>query len=155
MKIPGAAPDPIVSVVALQVEGEPQGLQPPTLGKKGAASSSAGPEFDAAKAFDNNVDTRWRAAAGEKTGWLEVTFDKPERVGHVAIVENARRGAGIRKFRLEYRDGEDWKTILEGAAIGRSYSKDFDPVTAKTVRLNVLESAGEPQIDELQLHVDQ
>ena len=154
VKLPGAAPDPIVSVVALQVEGEPQGLQPPSVGKQGNASSSAGPEFGAAKAFDNNVDTRWRAAQGEKTGWLEVTFDKPEHIGHVAIAEAAARNAGIRKFRLEYRDGDAWKTILEGTTIGRSYSKDFDPVTARTVRLNILEATAEPQIDEMQFHVD-
>ncbi len=154
LKLPGSAPDPIASVVALQVVGEPKGQQPPSLSKAGRASSNAGDEFSAAKAFDNNVDTRWKAAKGEKSAWLEVTFDKPAQIGHVAIVENAGRNQGIRKFRLEYQDGSAWKPLVEGTTIGRSYSKDFAPVTTKTVRLNILESTSDPQIDEMQLHLE-
>ena len=100
---------------------------------------------------------RWTAAPDQTTGWAEITFDKPERIGHVSMAENAGRGQGIRRFRLEYKDGEQWKTALEGTRIGRAFSTDdkFPPVTAQTFRLHVLESAGVPKIDEMQFDIDQ
>jgi alpha-L-fucosidase len=156
VKLPAQAPDPVDSVVAIRIQGEPVAIPAPSAGRPGAASSSAGPEFAAEKAFDGNPDTRWKAASGQTSGWLEVTFDKPAKIGHVSMVENGGRGQGIRKFKLEYRENGEWKTALEGDRIGRAFSSTLKtPVTAQTFRLNILESTGAPQIDEMQLDVDQ
>ena len=46
----------------------------------------------------------------------------------------------VSKFRVEYKDGNDWKTIFEGTNIGIDFFKDFSPVTAQNVRLNILDA---------------
>ena len=48
----------------------------------------------------------------------------------------------VSKFVLEYKVGNDWKTILEGTTIGNSYARDFPPVTAQHVRLSTLDNSG-------------
>ncbi|HEY3835287.1 MAG TPA: alpha-L-fucosidase [Bryobacteraceae bacterium] len=156
LKVPSQAPDPIDSVIAMRIQGEPNALKSPSIGRPATASSSESAEFSPEKAFDGNPDTRWKAATGETTGWLEVNLEKPARIGHVSIVENAGRGHAIRKFKLEYKDGSEWKTALAGERIGRIFSGNLAaPVTAQTFRLNILDATGQPQIDEIQLDVDQ
>jgi len=153
INVPPTAPDSVDSVIAMRVEGTPVALKSPSAGKTGAASSTAGPDFGPEKAFDGSPDSRWKAAADQRSGWLEVTFDKPAKIGHASMVENAGRGQGIRKFRLEYKDGSEWKPALEGTTIGRAFNKEFTPVVAQTFRLDILESTVAPQIDELQLDI--
>ncbi|HEY3443782.1 MAG TPA: alpha-L-fucosidase [Paludibaculum sp.] len=155
LKLPATAPDAIDSVIAMQIEGEPAAVPVPSMGKAGAASSSEGAEFGPAKAFDGSYETHWQAAKGQKTGWLEVTFDKPARIGHVNMVEGWETQAFIRKYRLEYKDGDQWKTAFEGTRIGRAFSKSFDAVTARTFRLVILEATDAPRIEELQLMIDE
>lgn len=119
-------------------------------GKKATASnvfqnSSA---HGAAKAFDDDPGTRWATDAGVKQAWLEVDLGKPATFNNVAISEAFDR---VRKFELQYKDGEAWKTFVAGTRVGEEYSKAFDPVTAQVVRLNILEATDGPTIWEFQL----
>ena len=57
----------------------------------------------------------------------------------------------VQRFELQYRDDAQWKTFVRGAKIGADHSKDFEPVTAQHVRLNILESTDGPTIWEFQL----
>jgi alpha-L-fucosidase len=86
---------------------------------------------------------------------LEVTLPKPSSIGSVTLIEGWEHQAHTRKFRLEYKDGDQWKTIFEGTRIGRALSRTFDPVTAQVFRINILEAADAPQIEEMQLLIDE
>jgi alpha-L-fucosidase len=66
----------------------------------------------------------------------------------VAISEEYDR---VRRFDLQYKEGDTWKTFLQGTRIGEQYSQDFPPVTAQRVRLNILEATDGPTIWEFQL----
>lgn len=153
--VPAKAPDPYDSVIALEIEGSPAAVPPPSLGRPGSASSSFDANSGPGKAFDGNPDTHWKAAAGAKTAWLEVSFEKPARIGHVDLVEGWDRESFTRKFRLEYQENGQWRTALEGTRIGRGLSRSFAPVTARVFRLNIVEATGAPQIEEMQLHPDE
>jgi alpha-L-fucosidase len=153
LKLPGKAPDAINSVVAMQIDGEPTALPVPSLGKAGKASSEMNADQAAAKAFDGSHETRWRAAKGQKTAWLEVSFDKPQRIGAVTLIEGWENASFTRKFRLEYKQGNEWKTAFEGTRIGRAFMKEFETVSAQTWRLNILEATDAPMIEEMQLLV--
>jgi hypothetical protein len=48
----------------------------------------------------------------------------------------------VSKFILEYKEGTEWKKILEGTTIGNSYAKDFPPVTTQYVRLTTKDCSG-------------
>jgi alpha-L-fucosidase len=100
------------------------------------------------KAIDDDPGTRWATDSGTKQAWLELDLGKPVTFGRVAISEEYDR---VQRFELQYKDGDAWKTFLQGTRIGEQYGKDFPPVTAQAVRLNILEATDGPTIWEFQL----
>jgi alpha-L-fucosidase len=47
--------------------------------------------------------------------------------------------------------GANWKTLVEGSAIGHKRIDHFAPVTASRIRLNILSSSTEAHIREFQI----
>jgi alpha-L-fucosidase len=97
---------------------------------------------------DNRWDTRWATDANLKNAWLEIDLREPKTFSSVLISEHADR---IRKFQLQYEKEGEWQTFLAGTVVGANYEKDFEPVTAQHIRLNVLESIAGPTLWEFQL----
>ena len=100
------------------------------------------------KAVDDNPTTRWATDYGVKKAWLEVDMRKAVNFNLVKISEEYDR---IRKFELQYKDNGQWKAIIGGTRIGEDYVKDFKPITAQYVRLNILDATEGPTIWEFQL----
>ena len=107
-------------------------------------SAGYGPD----KAVDDDPATRWATDSGTKQAWLEVDLGKAMTFDRVKISEDFDR---VQEFELQYKDGTTWKTFARGTKIGADYTKQFEPVTARQVRLNILDSAGGPTIWEFQL----
>ena len=91
-------------------------------------------------AVDNNPNTRWAANFGVDKAWIELDLGQPTPISTVMIDERAYEK--VSKFRLEYKVGDEWKTILEGTTLGNGYAKDFPRVTAQYVRLSTLDCSG-------------
>lgn len=121
-----------------------------TAGKKATASNTYrnNPAYAPDKAIDDDDATRWATDYGVEQAWLEVDLAKPTTFDRVKINEEYDR---IKKFELQYEDADQWKTFLKGNKVGRNYSKKFAPVTARRVRLNILDSAEGPTIWEFRL----
>jgi len=147
----------IDTIVKLQLDGQAGDISPVSLpsaslaaGKTARASNvyrknrHYGPDM----ALDDDPATRWATDTGTKQAWLEVDLGEVAAFDQVKIAEAYDR---VRKFELQYKDGAQWKTFTEGARIGDAYSKTFGPVTARQVRLNILESTDGPTIWEFQL----
>jgi len=100
------------------------------------------------KAVDDDPGTRWATDYGVKQAWLEVDMGKPVIFNRIRISEAYER---VRQFELQYKDNGQWKTITRGTKIGPDYVKDFEPVTAGQVRLNILDATEGPTIWEFQL----
>jgi len=142
------------TIIVLQLNGPASEIRPRsdslTAGKKAKASntfqnvSTHGP----AKAVDDDPATRWATDSGTKQAWLEVDLGKPMTFNRVKISEAYDR---VQKFELQYRDGNRWKTFVSGTKISSDYSKQFKPVTARYVRLNILKVTDGPTIWEFQL----
>ncbi len=157
IQVPAGSRQEIDTIVAMKLDG-PAGDIPPLVissaslasGKKATASnvfqnsSAHGPD----KAVDDDPGTRWATDSGVKQAWLEVDLGKPVTFNRVAISEEYGR---VRRFELQYKDGETWKTFLLGARIGRDYSQTFEPKTAQYVRLNILDATDGPTIWEFHL----
>jgi len=77
-----------------------------------------------------------------------VDLGKPVAFNHVKISEAYDR---VQRFELQYADGTEWRTFVEGGKIGSDYSKEFRSVTAQKVRLNILDSTDGPTIWEFGL----
>jgi alpha-L-fucosidase len=157
ISVPKAYRQEIDTIIKLDLDGpageiEPVGLPSASLAyhKKATASNvyQNNPQHGPDKAVDDDPDTRWATDYGVKQAWLEVDMGKPVTFNQVRISEEYDR---VRKFELQYKDNPQWKTIIAGTKIGSDYVKDFEPVTAGQVRLNILEATEGPTIWEFQL----
>jgi hypothetical protein len=123
-------------------------------GRPAKASSQWSAEYGPEKAVDGSSGTRWATAPGQSNGWIEVDLGSDMRIGRALVSEIDF--ALTRKFVLEYRDGDAWKELVRGSTLGLDAILEFTPVTARQVRLSVLEveKAG-PNINEFQLFAPQ
>jgi alpha-L-fucosidase len=123
------------------------------FGKSATASNTFRnlPEYAAERAFDDDEQTRWATDWGTKQAWLEVDLGALTKISRIRIDEAVEFGERIRRFQLEYQAGDAWRVAVRGTTVGRDYSTSFPPVTARHVRLNILEATEGPTIRELQL----
>jgi galactosylceramidase len=133
----------------LSIDGAP--TVPSLTPVKETSSSDWSEEYTADKAVDGYPETRWNAAPGQHTGWLEIDFGKPTQVARAVIDESF--AARITKFTLEAQQADGtWKAIVTGTTIGPDKELKFSPVSARKFRLNIFESPPEtPTINEFQL----
>jgi len=82
----------------------------------------------------------WAAKRGDRAPWLEIDLGEAKTFDEVLLVETFTR---IRRFRLLYRDGNRWRTFHEGTTMGILNLK-CRPITARRVRIEILETTGEP-----------
>ena len=122
-----------------------------TFGKPARASdvykNEAGSTAD--KAVDGALDTRW-ASGSARSAWLEVDLGAPSTFDAAWIDEWAPGGKRVQAYKIEVKDGETWRTIHKGSTIGAGCLVEFEPVTARVVRLAILD-AKEPTINEFRL----
>ncbi len=157
ISVPKSDRNDLDTIIQFTLDGPASGIPPIGLpsaslayGQKARASnvfqknSGYGPD----KAVDDDPATRWATDSGTKQAWLEVDLGKAMMFDHVKISEEFDR---VRNFELQYRDGKMWRTFATGTKIGSDYTKQFEPVTAQQVRLNILESSDGPTLWEFQL----
>ena len=148
--LPSSAPDPISTTVVLRIKG-PLVIEPQPEPKATASNvyqnqtDDYGPQF----AFDGDDQTRWATDDATKQAWIAIELLKPGTFHGVRISE-AYAGR-VQKFEFQYRDGGDWKTIFSGTTLGENFTRNFDDVTAKEFRLNILDATQGPTINEIDL----
>lgn len=144
------------TIVALQLDGRAIDLKPApilsgslTFGKKVRVSSvypdPVGQQYLPAFAIDGDEESGWTFAANIKSAWLEVDLGQSCTFDTAEIHERYDR---IRGFRLQVKQGDQWVTIREGKRIGEHYTTTFPPVTARFVRLEVLDTTINPLVAE-------
>ena len=159
VSLPAACRDDIDTIVALEVEGQAADIPTVsmiargslTLGKTATASGEWSPDYGAAMAFDGDENTRWGGVPESKDGWLAVDLGQTSTFGRILILEESWNR--IRRFELQARDdpGEEWQTFHDGTTVGDLRLR-FEPVSARYVRLNVLEASDVPTIWEVHLY---
>jgi alpha-L-fucosidase len=157
IQVPAANRQEIDTIVKLTLDGPAADIPPIAVSSASLASNKKAtasnifqndPAHGPDKAFDDNPGTRWATDSGVKQAWLEVDLGKPMTFSRVAISEEYDR---VQRFELQYKDGESWKTFLQGTRIGDNFTQSFDPVTAQHVRLSILEATDGPTIWEFHL----
>ncbi|MHC4124317.1 MAG: alpha-L-fucosidase [Planctomycetota bacterium] len=123
------------------------------------------PEYRKSYAVDEDFATRWAAPGGKKQAWIEVdlgserTFDKAflreswQRVSgwNVPPRKPPKNWNNVKKFQIQAKQNQEWKIVAQGDTIGEGIEIKFAPVTARYVRLNILDAEGGPTISEFQL----
>ena len=157
ISVPKAYQQEIDTIIKLQLDGPaseiaPLGMLSSSLayGKKAGASNifqnSAG--YGPDKALDDDPATRWATDSGTKQAWLEVDLGKSITFNRAMVSEEFDR---VQQFELQYKEGGQWRTLTEGTKIGNKLELEFSTVTARHVRLNILDASEGPTIREFQL----
>ncbi|MFA6241199.1 MAG: alpha-L-fucosidase [Candidatus Hydrogenedentales bacterium] len=152
LSIVKAAAEPIIrSLAVFYVEGVSVGSLSLTTGRPTTASAFHSGPYVAEKATDGEPSTRWGTPDDTRTCWLEVDLGRPAAFNRASMSELAAR---VRKFTVEYRNdaGEPWKHAFKGKTIGENWRHDFETVTGRYVRLNILEASGPPTLWEFDLY---
>ena len=106
-------------------------------------------QFGADAAFDGDPATRWGAPEQSRDGWLEVDLGSDTAIGRAILDEGT--WDRVRKFELQVREGEAWKTVASGDRIGPARELRFAPVTGRVFRLHILEAVEVPTLHEVAL----
>jgi alpha-L-fucosidase len=155
--VPKAYQKELDTIIVLQLDSPASEISPRALlsssitaEKKVRASNvfQKNAAYSPAKAVDDDPATRWATDSGTKKAWLEVDLGKPMTFSRVKISEDYDR---VREFELQYRNSKQWKAFDQGTKLGLDYSKQFKPITARYVRLNILDATDGPTIWEFQL----
>jgi hypothetical protein len=112
------------------------------------ASGNWSPGFDAAKAVDGDLGTRWSANPGSRSGWLEIDLGAETEIGRAVIIEKFPR---TEEFAVEYESGGEWKELARGKQIGGAKVIDFTPVEVRRVRLNIPKANDVPTLEEFRV----
>jgi hypothetical protein len=134
---------------------------PPNLALKAKGASSSdwedGTDYNAAKANDGSITTRWNAREDDEDGsWLEMGWDTPQTFTKVTIREAFDR---IRNYTLQRWDTgtSDWVDIATNVAVPARggnpiLSNTFgQPITATKVRLLVVEADAVASVFEMEV----
>lgn len=156
VEVDPAVRDPNDTVVRIELDGPAMDI--PAIAFTPLIKASASnvfrsnmADYGPHEAFDNNPATRWATDSGTQRAWIVRDFEKTVTVAGVKI--NEAVGERVRKFELQYREGETWRTIFAGEKIGRAFAREFPPVTAREFRLHILGATDGPTIAEIELIV--
>jgi hypothetical protein len=163
---PGAFRNKLVRSVAIAANGTATldfalTALPPNLARTGTAASSSdwedGTDYNAAKANDGNLATRWNARADDEDGsFLEVAWSSPQTFSKVTVRQAFDR---IRNYTLQRWDtaAADWKDLVTNASVPKkggdvTFSNVFaTPITSERVRLLVVEADAVASVYELEV----
>lgn len=151
-----------VTVIALQLDKPAMEIDPIDVRRASRSLSAGKPAtasnvfqnqgaYAAGKALDDDSETRWATDSGTKSAWLAVNLGKPATVGRVLIEQAFPELQRVKKFAVEYRDGDEWKACYQGENLGATLKAAFNPVTAQDFRLHITEATDGPTIWEFQL----
>ena len=149
--LPTQAPDPVDSVVVLQLEGEPAVPALPTAGATVTASASQ-PNHPAANVLDGTGAKRWFAPKETKDATLEIALTEASTISAYGFDEPDVWPRMNQKFTLEAELDGTWKAIATGSTDGHGKAQNIAPVTARKFRLQLSCAAGGPGVAEFQLY---
>ncbi|MDR2462846.1 MAG: alpha-L-fucosidase [Verrucomicrobiales bacterium] len=157
LTVSASAPADIDTLVKLELDATASDLTPlkvilPVTGLTASASNvyQNDPDCGPNQAFDDDPKTRWATDEGVKQATLTVNFDTPQTFSRVEIREEYQR---VQSFELQYKaaDGQ-WQTFYKGAGIGGNFKTSLSaPVTAREIRLQILDATDGPSISEFKL----
>jgi alpha-L-fucosidase len=116
---------------------------PDVTGRIPPADVARGAEFAA------EIRRRFGKPLAETNGTGEtiiLPLARPAEIDHVILMEDIAQGERVRRYVLEGRTSDGWQNLSEGTAIGHKRIDRFAPRAIESVRLRVLQSAGEPRI---------
>ncbi|MCW1924428.1 alpha-L-fucosidase [Luteolibacter arcticus] len=159
LEIPKDSMDPIDSIVELTIAGNALDLDPipaldsslidPAMKATVSAVYQDNPRYAGSMAIDGKEETRWATPAGTGECSLVIDLLKPLTFARIEIDE--AEGKRVKKFEFQAEQNGVWKTLHAGTELGAAFEAAFPSVTARKVRLQILEATEGPTIQEIRL----
>jgi alpha-L-fucosidase len=155
--LPKNAPDPVSSVIAIEIEGEPKPLAAPKVASKGirpeVSSFWPGREIslDAKFITDGDSNTMWAAEEATRSGTVTIELGLALEVSEI-FLSDAPYGRTL-EFDVEAKTANGWRKIAGGTKIGASLRLPVDGLRATAVRLNLRKTSDTPTLAEFQVFV--
>jgi alpha-L-fucosidase len=141
----------IDTVVKLDFDSSVMSIPPVALASNIKATASNvyqnQDDYSADKAFDSDPGTRWATDSGTHQAWVAIDLGRSKRINHVVIHEEYE--GRVQKFELQYKEGREWKPFFTGTKLGKEFAQTFPTISAREVRLNILEANEGPTISEI------
>lgn len=156
LTLPRSAPDPVASVIGVEIEGELNPAKPPAMISKGirAEVSSFWPgreaQLDARFITDGDPNTLWAAAEHERSAVVTIPLGRVVEIAEI-MLSDAPYGR-TREFDLEARIGGAWKRITSGTTIGAHLRVLASGVKADAVRVTIRKASDTPTLAEFRVY---
>ncbi|MFH1195121.1 MAG: alpha-L-fucosidase [bacterium] len=99
--------------------------------------------------LDNDPATYWTTDKALNTASIEVQLTRGRTFNCILLQENILKGQRIEKFRLEYWDGQLYRTFVKGTTIGYKRLLKFPDVYADRVKLVIEQCRTNPTLSSL------
>lgn len=130
LNLPTDAPDSIISVIGVKVEGDISPVHSLAINKHSFGSMD---HRNSRNAVDLDPYTYWDITA-PSPAWLLVDLEEETTFNTVRI---GYGGGKVSKFSLKYLKDGQWKTIFVDEDLPRKYIKQFAPVTTQKVWFSI------------------
>lgn len=131
----------------------------------GTRAPGANRKYTPSNLNDGDKDTYWATNDSETTATITLSWDKPQTVRYVALMEYIRKGQRIRSFRIEYStDGTTWHPAAPGVEcttvgykriipLNGSTARSYDNgIRAKAIRVTILDSKACPLLHTISVY---
>jgi alpha-L-fucosidase len=154
LNVPRSAQQEIDTIIKLELDGPAIDIEPLRAQLSDEIKATASnvfqhdEEYSPEMAFDQDPSTRWATDAGTRSAWVAADLGKPTTFSHFKI--NEALPHRVEKFEFQIKEDAGWKTIYSGQTID---PKGFavSSVSAREVRLNILQASEGPTIWEIEL----
>ena len=102
--------------------------------------------------LDGKYETYFTTKAKDTTAIVELTLTAAKTFDVLSLQENITIGQRIERFILEYKEGSEWKKLVEGTTVGYKRLIRFNKITADRIRLRIESSRLNPTISEFGLY---
>lgn len=120
------------------------------------ANVSATHEKDASHRADFVTDgqssTYWCPPEGQEEAQLTIDLGREQAFDRIVLQEYIQEGQRIEAFRLDWQDGEEWRTLYEGGIVGYKRICRFEEVTTRHIRLVISQSRWCPTLSRLEVY---
>jgi alpha-L-fucosidase len=107
------------------------------------------PDVSRLKSFGREIKRRFSNPLAVTSGSgnkISLNLSKRQNLNQIVLMEDIAKGERIRQFTIEAKTEKGWEPIFEGSCIGHKFIHRFEKTQATSIRINILESKGTPQI---------
>ncbi|WP_341837696.1 alpha-L-fucosidase [Chitinophaga pollutisoli] len=101
---------------------------------------------------DGNYNTYWATEEGKTTGDITLSYASPVTFNRISVQEFIPLGQRVRSFTVSVLEGKEWKEIARETTVGYKRILRLPMITAKSIRVSILDAKASPVISEVALY---